>query len=198
MFLSTVQHHDKREVDSMCKRCKWLNLDNPKYVEYHDMEWGKAHYEDSYFYEMLVLETFQAGLSWECILNKREAFREAFEDFDYTKVAKYAQDKIEELMGNKGIVRNRLKINAAIQNAKIFMDIQKEYGKFSDYIWSFTNGTQIVNDDGIPRATSELSDKVSKDLKKRGMKFVGSTIMYSYLQAVGVINDHEKACDFAG
>lgn len=175
----------------MCetKRCKWVNLNNPRYVHYHDNEWGKAHYDDNYFYEML--EAFQAGLSWECILNKREAFREAFDDFDYKKVATYTDDKIDELMSNKDIVRKRLKINTAIKNAKVFMNVQKEYGKFADYIWRFTNGNQIVNNDGIPRDTSEL-DMVSADLKKRGMKFVGSTIVYSYLQAVGVINDHEK------
>lgn len=157
---------------------------------------GKPHYDDSYLYEMLLLESFQAGLSWECILNKREAFREAFDGFDYRKIAGYTDEKLEELAKNSAIVRNRLKIRAAVNNARIFMDIQAEFGSFSDYIWHFTDGRQIVNRDGIIRATSELSDTVSADLKKRGMRFVGSTIIYSYLQAVGVIDDHEPDCDF--
>lgn len=178
------------------KRCKWVNMKNPKYIHYHDCEWGKPHYDDAYFFEMLVLESFQAGLSWECILNKREAFREAFDGFDYHKVAVYTQEKIAELAENKDIVRNKLKIRAAVGNAAVFMEIQKEYGTFSAYIWHFTDGKQIVNRDGIPHVTSELSDAISKELKKRGMKFVGSTIIYSYLQAVGVINDHEPECDF--
>lgn len=178
------------------KRCSWVNLKNPLYVHYHDKEWGKPHYEDSYFFEMLLLESFQAGLSWECILNKRESFRQAFDGFDYKKVAVYTEEKMEELMNNQSIVRNRRKIQAAVNNAAIFMDIQKEYGSFSDYIWHYTEGKQIVNRDGILRATSELSDSISKDLQKRGMKFVGSTIIYSYLQAVGVIDDHEPDCDY--
>lgn len=180
------------------KRCGWVNLKNPAYVDYHDNEWGKASYDDSYFFEMLVLESFQAGLNWECILNKRESFRKAFDGFDYKKIALYTDEKIEELAANKDIVRNRRKIKAAISNAKIFMDIQSEYGSFSDYIWHFTNGRKVINRDGALRATSPLSDAVSKDLKKLGMKFVGSTIIYSYLQAVGVIDDHEPQCFCCG
>lgn len=180
------------------KRCGWVNLKNPAYVDYHDNEWGKASYDDSYFFEMLVLESFQAGLSWECILNKRESFRKAFDGFDYKKISLYTDEKIEELAANKDIVRNRRKIRAAISNAKIFMDIQSEYGSFSDYIWHFTNGRQVINRDGALRATSPLSDAVSKELKKLGMKFVGSTIIYSYLQAVGVIDDHEPQCFCCG
>lgn len=180
------------------KRCGWVNLKNPVYVRYHDEEWGRPSREDGYFFEMLVLESFQAGLSWECILNKREAFREAFDGFDHRKIALYGDEKIEELAGNKNIVRNRRKINAAILNARIFMEIQKEYGSFSDYIWSFTGGKRVVNRDGVVRATSPLSDEVSAALKKRGMKFVGSTIIYSYLQAVGVIDDHECGCFCCG
>lgn len=179
------------------KRCKWVNLKNPAYIHYHDHEWGRLHYEDSYFFEMLVLESFQAGLSWECILNKREAFREAFDNFDYHKIAAYTPEKMAELAENKQIVRNRLKIRAAVNNAAVFMEIQKEYGMFSDYIWHFTQGKQVVNRDGVNRASSELSDRVSEDLKKRGMKFVGTTIIYSYLQAVGVIDDHDPDCSFA-
>lgn len=178
------------------KRCSWVNLKNPLYVGYHDNEWGKPHYDDGYFFEMLLLESFQAGLSWECILNKREAFRTAFDGFDYRRIAAYTDEKLEELAQNSAIVRNRRKIRAAVVNAQIFMEIQREFGSFSDYIWHFTGGKQIVNRDGVIRATSELSDAVSDDLRKRGMKFVGSTIMYSYLQAVGVIDDHEPCCDF--
>lgn len=179
------------------KRCGWVNLDNPLYVHYHDEEWGKQHYDDDYFFEMLVLESFQAGLSWECVLNKREAFRAAFDGFDYKKIAAYTSEKMEELAADKNIIRNKLKIKAAVSNAAVFMEIQKEYGSFSKYIWHFTDGKQIINRDGVLRATSDLSDKVSKDLKKRGMKFVGSTIIYSYLQAVGVIDDHEPECCFS-
>lgn len=179
---------------SEIRRCSWVNLNNPNYVDYHDNEWGKPEYEDSYLFEMLLLESFQAGLSWECILNKRQAFRKAFDDFDYRKIAEYGDEKVAELTGNKSIVRNRLKIKAAINNARVFMDIQKEYSSFSQYIWHFTKGGQIVNRDGVIRATSPLSDAVSKDLKKRGMTFVGSTIIYSYLQAIGVIDDHEPQC----
>ena len=177
-------------------RCKWVNLKNEIYVKYHDEEWGVASYDDKYLFEMLILESFQAGLSWECVLNKRENFRKAFDDFDYTKIANYDENKIEKLRENPGIIRNRLKIASSIKNAKIFMEIQKEYGSFSKYIWHFTNGKRIINKDDKFKATSELSDEVSKDLQKRGMKFVGSTIMYSYLQAIGVINDHERNCDF--
>ncbi|WP_073105170.1 DNA-3-methyladenine glycosylase I [Hespellia stercorisuis] len=178
------------------KRCGWVNLKNPRYVHYHDDEWGKPHFEDAYFFEMLILESFQAGLSWECVLNKREAFREAFDGFDYERIAVYPDEKLDELAQNKDIIRNRLKIRAAKNNAKIFMEIQKEFGSFSDYIWGFTDGKVIANRDGVVRATSPLSDQVSKDLKKRGMKFVGSTIIYSYLQAVGVIDDHDEECSF--
>lgn len=183
----------------MCtvKRCSWVNEKNPRYVRYHDEEWGKPHYDDRYFFEMLVLESFQAGLSWECVLNKREAFRNAFDGFDCGKVAQYTEEKIGQLAADAGIIRNRRKIRAAVSNAAVFLDIQRKYGSFSDYIWRFTDGKQVVNRDGVVRATSELSDAVSHDLKRRGMKFVGSTIIYSYLQAVGVVDDHEAGCDFA-
>ena len=178
-------------------RCKWVNEKNNLYVKYHDEEWGIPSYDDNYLFEMLVLESFQAGLSWECVLNKREFFRKAFDNFDYTKIANYKQKKIDELLNNKNIIRNKLKINSTINNSKIFMEIQKEFGSFSKYIWHFTNNKIIKNTDDIVRVTSPLSDEISKDLKKRGMKFVGSTIIYSYLQAIGVINDHELNCDFA-
>lgn len=175
-------------------RCHWVNMNNPLYIKYHDEEWGVPSYEDNYLFEMLLLESFQAGLSWECILNKREFFRKAFDNFDYKKIARYDEKKIEELKNNKDIIRNKLKIKASINNAKIFMDIQKEYESFSKYIWHFTNNKIIKNTGDEIRTTSSLSDKISKDLQKRGMKFVGSTIIYSYLQAIGIINDHENNC----
>lgn len=172
-------------------RCSWVNS-NPLYIKYHDDEWGVASYDDNYLFEMLVLESFQAGLSWECILNKRENFREAFDNFNYEKISRYSDIKITELLNNKGIVRNKLKIKAIINNSKVFIDIQKEYGSFSKYIWSFTNNKQIIHNTIV--TSNDLSDKISLDLKKRGMKFVGTTIIYSYLQAIGVVNDHEKNC----
>lgn len=178
------------------KRCKWLNEKNEKYVYYHDHEWGVANYNDDYMFEFLILESFQAGLSWETILNKRENFRQAFDNFDYKKIANYDENKITELLNNSGIIRNKLKINAAIKNAKVFMEIQNEFNSFSNYIWSFTNNQVIKNTDDKLKTRSELSDKISKDLIKRGMKFVGTTIIYSYLQAIGIINDHELDCDF--
>ena len=172
-------------------RCKWVNLNNEKYIEYHDNEWGVPVYDDQKLFEMLLLESFQAGLSWECILNKRDYFKEAFDNFNYQKISNYNEEKIEELLNNKNIIRNKRKIKSAITNAKIFMDIQKEYQSFSNYLWSFTNNEIIYEHD---KTKSELSDKISKDLERRGMKFVGTTIIYSYLQAVGVINSHEQGC----
>lgn len=176
------------------RRCHWVNENNPLYIKYHDEEWCKPSYDDNYLYEMLLLESFQAGLSWECVLNKREKFRKAFDNFDYQKIAKYNDEKIRELQNNANIIRNKLKINAAINNAKVFMSIQKEYESFSNYIWSYTDKKVIYNKTGEVLASSPLSDSISKDLKNRGMKFVGTTIIYSYLQAIGVINDHEKEC----
>lgn len=172
-------------------RCSWVN-NNPLYIKYHDEEWGNPSYNDSYLFEMLILESFQAGLSWECILNKRENFRLAFDNFNYKKIAKYDDSKITKLLENKGIIRNKSKIKAAINNAQIFIKIQKQYKSFSEYIWSFTKHKQI-NHKRIHTSNS-LSDKISQDLKKRGMKFVGTTIIYSYLQAIGIVNDHEKKC----
>ncbi len=176
-------------------RCRWVNEKNELYVKYHDEEWGVPSRQDDYLFEMLVLESFQAGLSWECILNKRENFRKAFDNLDYVKISNYTQEKVDELMKNEGIVRNRLKIKATINNARIFMQIQKEFGSFSKYIWSFTENKVVKNVDDNFKTTSFLSDKISKELVKRGMKFVGSTIIYSYLQAIGIINDHELQCD---
>ena len=177
-------------------RCSWVNLNNQKYIDYHDKEWGRPSHSDNHLFEMLLLESFQAGLSWECILNKRESFRCAFDNFDYRKIANYDDDKINELLNNKNIIRNKLKIKATINNAKIFMKIQKEYLSFSNYIWSFTDGKVINNKGDKVITSSSLSDLISNDLKKRGMKFVGTTIIYSYLQAIGIINDHDDICDF--
>lgn len=172
-------------------RCRWCNLKNETYIKYHDEEWGVPNFSDSYLYEMLVLESFQAGLSWECVLNKREHFRKAFDNFDIDKVCSYDDEKVQELLENKGIIRNRLKIRATITNSKIFQEIQREHGTFYAYLQKFTQGMIVYETD---RTTSELSDRISKDLQKRGMKFVGSTIMYSYLQAIGMIYAHEKEC----
>lgn len=175
------------------KRCFWCNLDNPLYVTYHDKEWGKLCTNDEYLFEMLILESFQAGLSWECVLNKREAFRKAYDNFDIEKIINYDEDKIIELLNNKDIIRNKLKIRTSITNAKIFKSIVLEYGSFYNYLCTFTNGL-VVRETGLVK--SELSDNISKDLYYRGMRFVGSVIIYSYLQAVGIINSHDEDCDF--
>ena len=172
-------------------RCKWCNLKNPLYVKYHDEEWCKPNFNEKYLYEMLILESFQAGLSWECILNKREDFRKAYDNFDIDKICKYNDEKIEQLLSNEKIIRNKLKIKASINNSKIFRNIQEEYGIFYNYLNEFINGKTFYE---IDKTTSELSDLISKDLQKRGMKFVGSTIIYSYLQAIGVIYSHDKQC----
>ena len=172
-------------------RCKWCNLKNPKYIEYHDNEWCKLNLDDKYLFEMLILESFQAGLSWECVLNKRESFKECYDSFDLDKVCNYDEIKINELINNKDIIRNRLKIRASINNAKIFRNIINEYGTFHNYLKQFTDDKIIYE---IDKTTNELSDKISNDLIKRGMKFVGSTIIYSYLQAIGIIYSHDKDC----
>lgn len=172
-------------------RCKWCNLNNPQYVKYHDEEWGMQNFDDKYLFEMLILESFQAGLSWECVLNKRENFRKAFDYFDIEKICMYKEEKIQELLNNNNIIRNKLKIKAAINNSKIFKNIQKDYGTFYNYLRQFTGDKIIYETD---KTTNELSDKISKDLKRKGMKFVGSTIIYSYLQAIGVIYSHDKEC----
>ncbi len=178
------------------KRCSWVGKDS-LYLEYHDTEWGVPLYDDSKLFEFLILETFQAGLSWITILRKRENFRKAFDDFDYQKISGYDDEKYNELLLDAGIVRNRLKIKAAISNAIAFMEIQKEFGSFSKYIWGFTKGKPIKNKrktmNEVP-ANTALSDIVSKDLKKRGFKFVGSTVIYAYMQATGMVNDHAIDC----
>lgn len=172
-------------------RCKWCNTRNPLYVRYHDTEWCKPTHQESLLFEMLLLESFQAGLSWECVLNKRENFRKAFSGFDADAIAVYDESRVQMLMQDEGIIRNRLKIRAAIRNARIFIDIQKEFGSFDNYLRQFTHGDVIIENH---LTTSPLSDALSRDLYHRGMRFVGSTIMYSYLQAIGVINSHDDDC----
>jgi len=178
------------------KRCEWCES-SELYTKYHDEEWGAPVFDDQKHFEFLVLESAQAGLSWITILKKRENYRKAYDNFDPKKVARYTDEKKEKLLSNAGIIRNRLKIEASINNAKRFLEIQKEYGSFSDYIWSFTKGKPVVGKwesiKEIP-ARSELSDTISADLKKRGFKFLGSVIIYSHLQATGIINDHIKSC----
>ena len=173
------------------KRCKWCNVKNERYVAYHDQEWCVPRFDDQYLYEMLMLESFQAGLSWECVLNKREAFRSAYDQFDLDKVIAYDEAKVLELLGNKDIIRNKLKINASIRNSRIFKEIAYEYGSFYNYLRTFTQNETIYETD---KTTNALSDAISKDLQSRGMTFVGSVIIYSYLQAIGVICSHDKDC----
>jgi len=177
-------------------KCGWC-LGDPLYETYHDQEWGVPVYDDETLFEFLILETFQAGLSWITILRKRENFRKAFDNFNYKKIANYNEEKIKNLIEDAGIIRNKLKIHATITNAKAFMEIQKEFGSFSKYIWDFIDGKPIKNKlknykEAAP--TTALSDILSKDLKKRGFKFVGSTVIYAHMQATGMINDHETEC----
>lgn len=184
----------KEPGSALGKRCSWVDETSDIYIRYHDDEWGVPVYEDEKLFEMLLLECFQAGLSWITILKKREAFRKAFDGFDREKIAAYGEDKVEALMQDAGIIRNRRKIQAAVLNAGVFGEIQKELGSFSAYLWGFTDGEIVRNQDGVPKTTTELSDRVSKDLKRRGMRFVGSVTIYSYLQAVGIVDDHEPGC----
>ncbi len=177
-------------------RCGWATND-PLYIDYHDKEWGVPVHDDKKLFEMLLLEGVQAGLSWITILKKRENYRKAFDDFNAIKISNYNQDKIDQLLDNAGIIRNKLKVNAAVQNAKSFLEVQKEFGSFDKYIWQFVGGKPRVNSfkslREVPAKTKE-SDDMSKDLKKRGFKFVGSTICYAFMQAVGMVNDHVESC----
>jgi len=173
------------------KRCKWCNLKNTLYIEYHDNEWCVPNFNDKYLYEMLLLESFQAGLSWECVLNKRDSFRKAYDDFDLNRVISYDDNKVNELLSNKDIIRNKRKINASINNSKIFKTIVDEYGSFYNYLRTFTKDRTIYETN---KTTNDLSDALSKDLQNRGMTFVGSVIIYAYLQAIGVIYSHDKDC----
>ena len=188
--------NENRKKKTVKQTCSWSTKD-PLLIEYHNKEWGVPIHDDGKIFEFLVLEGFQAGLSWLTILKKRENFRKAFDNFDFTKIARYDVRNINALLKDAGIIRNRLKIIASIENAKAFIQIRKEFGTFDEYIWSFTDGKIIVNKfkslSQIPAHTS-LSDTISKDLKKRGFKFVGSTIIYSHMQAMGIVNDHIKSC----
>lgn len=178
-------------------RCKWATGVGEDYQRYHDEEWGVPVYDDQVLFEFLILEGAQAGLSWATILQKRDGYRKNFAGFDYTKVARFTEKRIEKILQDPGIVRNKLKVNSAVTNAQRFIEVQKEFGSFSDYVWGFVDGKPIQNKwkmhDQVP-ATSPESDALSKDLKKRGFKFVGSTIMYAYMQAVGMVNDHLVSC----
>ncbi len=177
-------------------RCRWVT-DDPIYIDYHDHEWGVPCYDDQHLFEMLILEGAQAGLSWLTILKKREGYRKAFAQFDAQKIARFSEKKIETLLQNPAIVRNRLKVNAAVNNARAYLAVQKEYGSFADYIWQFIGGKPIINRwkkiEDVPVTTAE-SDSMSQDLKKRGFKFVGSTICYAYMQSIGMVNDHTTDC----
>ena len=175
------------------ERCAWVNMKNPLSIRYHDTEWGVPEHTDKKLFEMLILECFQAGLSWECILNKRDGFRQAFDGFDAEKISRYDEEKCTRLLSDPNIVRNKLKIQACVTNSRVFLQIQKEYGSFDAYLWGFTEGNVIFESCDM-RMTSPLSDQISKDLKKRGMKFVGSTVIYAYLQAVGILNAHTREC----
>lgn len=178
-------------------RCAWVNLNNPEYVAYHDKEWGKPVHDDRHLFEMLILEGAQAGLSWEIVLKKRDNYRRLFANFDPIKVSKFTQAKIEKLLLNPGIVRNRLKVESTISNAKAFLKVQKEFGSFSKYLWQFVDNKPIDNCFASLKeypTKSLVSDKISKDLKKRGFRFVGSTIIYAYMQAIGMVNDHTMNC----
>ncbi len=173
------------------KRCRWCNTKNELYVEYHDNEWCVENFSDQYLYEMLILESFQAGLSWECVLNKRESMRRSYDGFDIERVSSYGEDKINELVNDVGVIRNKRKIIASIKNSRIFKEICEEYGSFYNYLTGFTKGETLYETD---KTRNTLSDEISKDLQKRGMTFVGSVIIYSYLQAIGVIYSHDRDC----
>ena len=187
---------NNNRCDSDIKRCDWCGSD-PLYRQYHDHEWGVVCRDDDKLFEFVVLEGAQAGLSWITILRKRENYRRAFDNFNAQKIARYNQRSVERLLGNEGIVRNRLKIESTISNARCFLDIQEEFGSFSDYFWGFTDNRQIVNNwktlKQVP-ASTPLSDTISKDMKKRGFKFFGTTICYAHMQAVGMVNDHTSDC----
>lgn len=177
------------------ERCAWVS-DSPLYIKYHDEEWGKQEHNDRKLFECLILEGAQAGLSWITVLKKRKHYRKVFDNFDVQKISEYNDIKIEELMADAGIIRNRLKVKSAIRNAKVFMKIQSEFGTFDKYIWGFVNDKPIHNcfAENEQPAKTELSDVISKDLKRRGMNFVGSTIVYAYMQAIGMVNDHTRNC----
>lgn len=185
-----------RKALTPVNRCEWIKNKDSLYTQYHDNEWCVPKYDDTILFELLLLEMFHTGLSWYLILCKREHFRQAFDGFNHHLISEYTQEKIDELLNNPKIIRNKLKILAAINNSKAFIKIQQEFGSFSNYIWHFSNKKIIKNTDNQFRNRSELSDLISQDFKKRGFKFLGTITTYSYLQAIGVINDHETSCDF--
>lgn len=183
-------------VETTMQRCKWIEGKPDYYIDYHDNIWGVPEHDDQLLYQWLILESFHVGLSWQLVLSKKEAFMEAFDQFDYKKVAKYDDSDIERLAENAGIIRHRGKIKAAIASAQALIRVQEEFGSFDQYIWGFVDGKQVVKTTDEPIAQSELSDRVTKDMKKRGFKFIGSVTIYSYLQAIGIINDHDLSCSF--
>jgi len=195
MRQTKIQHPDS-SIKQPPSRCTWCGSD-PLYVKYHDEEWGVPVHDNRHLFEMLILEGAQAGLSWITVLKKRENYRKAFDNFDANKISKYSEKKIEKLLENPGIIRNRLKVNSTISNAKLFLKVQKEFGSFDKYIWQFVDGKPITSKfksmKDLP-AKTEISDRMSKDLKKRGFKFVGSTICYAFMQATGMVNDHTTNC----
>lgn len=176
------------------QRCSWVNEQNELYCAYHDGEWGAPIRDDERMYELFLLELFQAGLSWITLLKKREAFRAAFDGFDVKKVARYDEARIQQLLQNPSIIRSRSKIEAAVKNAQAVLEIQREFGSFCDYLWGFSGGKVVLNPNEGFRATSPLSDRITADLKRRGMRYAGSVTIYSFLQAAGIVNDHEKLC----
>ena len=183
-------------TETIVQRCEWIQGKPDYYIDYHDNVWGVPEHNDQLLYQWLILESFHVGLSWQLVLSKKEAFMEAFDQFDYEKVARYDESDVERLAQNAGIIRHRGKINAAIASAQAFKRVQEEFGSFNQYIWGFVNGEQIVRSTKEHLTQSELSDQVTKDMKKRGFKFIGSVTIYSYLQAIGIINDHDLACSF--
>ena len=199
MIHSCILGKNYKGDDVLETRCGWVN-DDPLYIHYHDREWGVPVYDDQTLFEFLILEGAQAGLSWYTVLKKRENYRAALEGFDVDRIVDYPPEKIDELMQNEGLIRNRKKLESIIINAKAFKEVQREYGSFSDYLWGYVNGNPIINCwaslKEVP-ANTPLSDQISKDLKKRGFKFVGTTIIYAYLQATGVVNDHIISCKFS-
>jgi len=175
-------------------RCRWVPADDPDYIRYHDKEWGRPVHDDRLLFEMLTLEGAQAGLSWSTILHKRSSYQRAFASFDPRKVARFDAAKRAALMKDPGIVRNRLKIDSTVSNARAYLEVQREFGSFDRYLWAFVSGKPVINGSGPTPTRTELSDRISKDLKKRGFRFVGTTIIYAYLQAIGVVNDHSSDC----
>ena len=196
IFAANPADSDERETNALeqKKRCFWVREDSSLYCAYHDEEWGTPIHDDQSMYALFLLELFQAGLSWITLLKKRDAFSAAFDGFDVEKIAAYDAQKVEDLLQDAGIIRSRGKIEAAISNAKIVLELRREFGSFCNYLWSFSGGKVVLSPDGQPRATSPLSDRISADMKKRGMRYAGSVTIHSFLQAAGIVNEHEESC----